>query len=136
MNESAKECIAVIKVKRPKDSEEDSILIKDMNLVSRTIASSLSRTNKEHFAEKSILQDLGMMLVFNVLDAEKIDETTRRELLFPKLMLLGSRDALSKLTVQSISELKSYKRPPPTVFRVIKGVLYVFGKKPKEGIIL
>ena len=56
----------------------------------------------------------------------------RRNSLFDRLILLEARDALSKLTSQSISELKSYKRPPESVYRIVKAVLYLFGKKPKE----
>lgn len=65
-------------------------------------------------------------------DAESIDEATRQLLLFPKLLLLRQRESISNISASSISELKSYKRPPKSVFYICKGVLYIFGKKPKE----
>jgi hypothetical protein len=53
-------------------------------------------------------------------------------LLFPKLLLLDQREAILNISSKSISELKSYKRPPKSVLFICKGVLYIFGKKPKE----
>lgn len=48
-------------------------------------------------------------------------------------MLLSARDALGKLDNKALSELRSYRKPPATIHKVIKGVLYLFGKTPKEG---
>ncbi len=59
LNESGKECIATIKVKRPKDKEEEKVMLKDMDLISKTVANSMASTSKERFAEKSILKELG-----------------------------------------------------------------------------
>ncbi|KAJ3186487.1 EF-hand calcium-binding domain-containing protein 5 [Gaertneriomyces sp. JEL0708] len=53
-------------------------------------------------------------------------------MLFPHLLLLNTREALSTLTSNHMSELRSYRKPPPTIHKVVKGVLYLFGKLPKE----
>lgn len=62
-----------------------------------------------------------------------MDEASRQHLLFPKLMLLNARDALSKLSSNALSELRSYRKPPATIHKVVKAVLFLFGKTPKEG---
>ncbi|KAI9014654.1 hypothetical protein BC832DRAFT_546037 [Gaertneriomyces semiglobifer] len=61
--------------------------------------------------------------------------TTKRiptHMLFPHLLLLNTREALSTLTSNHMSELRSYRKPPATIHKVVKGVLYLFGKVPKE----
>lgn len=43
-----------------------------------------------------------------------------------------ARESLSLLDTAAISELKSYKKPPRIIMRVLKATLYLLGKKPKE----
>ncbi|KAJ3177710.1 EF-hand calcium-binding domain-containing protein 5 [Geranomyces variabilis] len=66
------------------------------------------------------------------LDAESLDESTRSHLLFPKLLLQSARTALGKVDNKMLSELRSYRKPPATIHKVVKGVLYLFGKLPRE----
>ncbi|KAJ1556026.1 EF-hand calcium-binding domain-containing protein 5 [Cladochytrium tenue] len=68
------------------------------------------------------------------LAGEAIDEESRRRLLFPKMMLMKARDFLSKLDSRSIFELRSYKKPPLNIHKVLKAVLYIFGYLPKDAI--
>ncbi|KAJ3388842.1 EF-hand calcium-binding domain-containing protein 5 [Lobulomyces angularis] len=70
--------------------------------------------------------------VSDLLDAEKIDEETRRDLLFSKLMLMAARNLLRKLDNKALSELKSYKKPPTVIYQVMKATLLLFGINPSE----
>ncbi|KAJ3025349.1 UNVERIFIED_CONTAM: EF-hand calcium-binding domain-containing protein 5 [Siphonaria sp. JEL0065] len=103
-----------------KVSDED---ISEVKKISSILSNCGSVVKKEKFGDESVLQHL---------DGESIDEESRRTLLFPKMMLIAARNWLSKLDNKAISELKSYKKPPPAVLKVLKAVLYLFGKKPKE----
>ncbi|TPX60278.1 hypothetical protein SpCBS45565_g07556 [Spizellomyces sp. 'palustris'] len=53
-------------------------------------------------------------------------------LLLPKLRLYGAKTALSSLDARVVRELKSYRRPPRVVKRVVKGVLYLCGVAPSK----
>ncbi|KAJ3101695.1 EF-hand calcium-binding domain-containing protein 5 [Phlyctochytrium planicorne] len=66
------------------------------------------------------------------LEGERIDSDARRTLLFSKMMLLNARELLGKLDNRALAELRSYKKPPPIIHKVIKAVLYVFGRGVKE----
>ncbi|KAJ3384832.1 EF-hand calcium-binding domain-containing protein 5 [Entophlyctis sp. JEL0112] len=101
-------------------SDEDLAELKKIGAVMSACGST---ARKEKFGEESVLQHL---------EGEGIDELSRRNLLFPKMMLIAARNWLSKLDNKSISELRSYKKPPVAVMKVLKAVLYLFGKKPKE----
>ncbi|KAI8915257.1 hypothetical protein DFJ77DRAFT_461843 [Powellomyces hirtus] len=120
-------CIAVMRVKpRPPSL---TVTQDDMDEITRTLrilGTALTCISQEKFAEGGVIADTGS------LDAENIDENARRHLLFPKLMLLSARSALSKLDNKMLSELRSYRKPPATIHKVIKGVLYLFGKTPQE----
>ncbi|KAI8589353.1 hypothetical protein BDZ88DRAFT_489077 [Geranomyces variabilis] len=74
----------------------------------------------------------GFIADSNALDAESLDESTRSHLLFPKLLLQSARTALGKVDNKMLSELRSYRKPPATIHKVVKGVLYLFGKLPRE----
>ncbi|KAJ3162811.1 EF-hand calcium-binding domain-containing protein 5 [Geranomyces michiganensis] len=74
----------------------------------------------------------GFIADSNALDAESLDESTRSHLLFPKLLLQSARTALGRLDSKLLSELRSYRKPPATIHKVVKAVLYLFGKLPRE----
>ncbi|KAJ3196481.1 EF-hand calcium-binding domain-containing protein 5 [Irineochytrium annulatum] len=78
---------------------------------------------------------LGDLSEFSDLEGEMVDDESRRKMLFPKMMLLSARELLKKLDSRALAELKSYKKPPLTIHRVMKSVLYVSGRAPKEGIL-
>ncbi|KAJ3136959.1 EF-hand calcium-binding domain-containing protein 5 [Physocladia obscura] len=100
--------------------DEDIIEIKKITSV---LSNCGTLTKNEKFGDDGVLQELA---------GEAIDDESRRGLLFPKMMLIAARSWLSKLDNKAISELKSYKKPPPAVLKVLKAVLYLFGRKPKE----
>lgn len=63
----------------------------------------------------------------SVLEGEQgVDEDTRTEILFDRLMLLELRENVSHLDAQAYAEMKSYKEPPPVVQQIIKAVLAIF----------
>ncbi|ORZ39843.1 hypothetical protein BCR44DRAFT_54826 [Catenaria anguillulae PL171] len=64
------------------------------------------------------------------LEAEELDDDG--ELIFAKFMLDSLRDSISKLDNAAIAELKSYKKPPPTIHKVLKCLCFLFGKTPKQ----
>ncbi|KND00024.1 uncharacterized protein SPPG_04370 [Spizellomyces punctatus DAOM BR117] len=53
-------------------------------------------------------------------------------LLLPKLRLYGAKTALVSLDARVVRELKSYRRPPAVVKRVVRGVLYLCGVAPAK----
>ena len=122
MNEKGDRCVAVLRAKLRLDEEDAST--PTISKIANTIESAIIRA----------MQEPGKVTPSGSkkLEAETVDETARRELLFPKLMLTSLREVLSRISSKSISELKSYKRPPITIYRIVKGVLYLFGKKPRE----
>jgi hypothetical protein len=122
MNDKGDRCIAVLKAKLKVDEEEAAT--PSISKIANTVESAIIRAMQE--------PGKGTPPGSKKLEAETVDETARRELLFPKLMLTNLREVLSRLSSKSISELKSYKRPPITIYRIVKGVLYLFGKKPRE----
>ncbi|RKO92796.1 hypothetical protein BDK51DRAFT_44140 [Blyttiomyces helicus] len=131
-------CTAIIAVTPRKPALK--ILKEDQDEIVKTakvFASAMDHLRADSFGSegvKRILGDVASWEAFmTLLYAESIDENARRHLLFPKLMLLNVRDYLSKLDNKAISELRSYRKPPPTIHKIIKGVLYLFGKMPKEG---
>jgi hypothetical protein len=63
---------------------------------------------------------------------ENVDETAKKDIYFHKLMLLNANDYVKKLTKNSLSEIRSYKRPPKNVVFILKAVLYSLGRQPKE----
>ncbi|KAJ3056146.1 EF-hand calcium-binding domain-containing protein 5 [Rhizophlyctis rosea] len=117
-------CVAVMRVKargaKKRIPEED---MEEVRRAANVFNHAMEYVHKERFGE-------GM--VMRVLDAENIDENARRHLMFAKMMLLDARLALSRLDSRAMSELRSYKKPPLTVHKIIKAVLYLFGKTPKE----
>lgn len=120
MSQEGKRCTTVLMFTGASDNEFDFDRI--VSMVVAAFASAKAHTIAEEFGASSA----------KTLEVEKVDEPARRAVLFSKMMLLNARDSLGKLTSQSIAELKSYKRPPASISRILKGVLYLFGKKPKE----
>ena len=57
---------------------------------------------------------------------QNIDEDSRTEILFDRLMLLELRENVSKLDAQAYAEMKSYKEPPRVVHQILKAVLAIF----------
>jgi hypothetical protein len=98
--------------------------IKQVKNVTTVLSNCISSVKKEKLGEFGSIQSL---------EAEGLDEHSKRQMLFPKMMLKSTRDSLAKLEKKALSELHSYKKPPVTIHRVVKGVLYLFGKLPKEG---
>ncbi|KAJ3333567.1 EF-hand calcium-binding domain-containing protein 5 [Blyttiomyces sp. JEL0837] len=118
--------VVAVMVVRPHTGVKGGIPDDDLAEVKRVVhimEAAVNQIHKEKFGQESLM---------HVLEGEKIDESTRRKLFFSKMMLLSARDSLAKLDNRAISELKSYKKPPPTIHRVLKAVLYIFGKLPKE----
>lgn len=67
------------------------------------------------------------------LDADSLDEVTRRKLLFPKYVLHHARHSLiTKFDKKTLAEIKSYVKPPIMVHRILKSVLFLFGNVPNE----
>ncbi|KAI9095120.1 hypothetical protein DFS34DRAFT_626735 [Phlyctochytrium arcticum] len=60
------------------------------------------------------------------------DQIHTPHILFHKLLLAEARRSIAQIDSKALSELRSYRKPPVTVHRVVKGVLYLFGKVPKE----
>ncbi|KAJ3045424.1 EF-hand calcium-binding domain-containing protein 5 [Rhizophlyctis rosea] len=117
-------CVAVMRVKAR--APKKRIPEEDMDEVRR--AATVFTSALDYVQKLRLGEGAGM----RVLDAENIDENARRHLMFARMMLLDARLALSRLDVRAISELKSYKKPPLTVHKIIKAVLYLFGKTPKQ----
>ncbi|KAI8821360.1 uncharacterized protein EV422DRAFT_496010 [Fimicolochytrium jonesii] len=124
--------VAVMKVKAVKpalDISEDDM--DEVRKTARILGLAMQDVKREGFGLPSGIMDattLGILLS----DAENIDENARQHLLFPKLLLMNVRAALAKLDNKTLSELRSYRKPPDTIHKVVKGVLYLFGKTPKE----
>ncbi|KAJ3417345.1 EF-hand calcium-binding domain-containing protein 5 [Chytridiales sp. JEL 0842] len=119
--------VVAVMVIRPMEGKQGEVPHKDLEEVQKVVkvlSNAVNHVQKEHFGEHGFMDD--------VLEGEKIDEESRRKLLFPKMMLMSARDYLSKIDNRAISEIRSYKKPPVTVHRVLKAVLYIFGKLPKE----
>jgi hypothetical protein len=72
---------------------------------------------------------LNLVLPVDV-ESEKIDEASRRKLVFGKLVLKSTRAELSNLDAAALAELKSYRKPPKSIHRIMKGALYLFGHSP------
>ncbi|KAI8800180.1 hypothetical protein BJ742DRAFT_881297 [Cladochytrium replicatum] len=100
-----------------------AVVENEAKMFEKVVGDAVEMIKGESFGRRGTSKDL---------DGESIDEVARRTMLFPKLMLLSAREALGSLDSAAISELRSYRKPPLTVHKIIKGVLYVFGKLPKE----
>ncbi|KAI9328768.1 hypothetical protein DFJ73DRAFT_964407 [Zopfochytrium polystomum] len=117
--------VAVMRLK-PHSGKKGSVPDDDVLEIKKVVAvleTCVNHIHKEKFGHESALGKLA---------GESIDEESRRKMLFPKMMLLSAREYLSKLDNRSMSELRSYKKPPLTIHRVLKAVLYIFGYLPKE----
>ncbi|KAJ3214781.1 EF-hand calcium-binding domain-containing protein 5 [Dinochytrium kinnereticum] len=122
--DAEKHVVAVMTV-RPlpgKTGEMNPEDLDDVRRVTSVLASALNQIEKERFGEKDEF----------ALEGEWIDEDSRRGLLFSKMMLLNARELLGKLDNRALAELRSYKKPPAIIHKVLKAVLYVFGRLPKE----
>jgi hypothetical protein len=64
--------------------------------------------------------------------AGEVDETSHRRMLFGKYLLEKCQKDINALTSKSVAELRSYRVPPKSVHRVLKGALYIFGHTPKD----
>ncbi|ORY51362.1 hypothetical protein BCR33DRAFT_712440 [Rhizoclosmatium globosum] len=107
--------VAVICMK-PKHGKKGRVTDEDLNEVRKIkaiLGNASSVSKKAKFGEQSELQHLA---------GESIDEESSRALLFPTMMLVAARSWLSKLDNRAISELKSYKKPPVAVLKVLKAV--------------
>ncbi|KAJ3375849.1 EF-hand calcium-binding domain-containing protein 5 [Allomyces arbusculus] len=89
----------------------------EVNKVAEVLAAALSNVRKAKPRKRE-------------LEAEAMDE--EGELIFAKFMLDQIRDSISKLDASAIAELKSYKKPPLTIHKVLKCLCYLFGKTPKQ----
>ncbi|KAJ3361417.1 EF-hand calcium-binding domain-containing protein 5 [Allomyces javanicus] len=89
----------------------------EVNKVAEVLATALSNVRKAKPRKRE-------------LEAEAMDE--EGELIFAKFMLDQIRDSISKLDASAIAELKSYKKPPLTIHKVLKCLCYLFGKTPKQ----
>jgi hypothetical protein len=65
-------------------------------------------------------------------DIEYLDDKTREQLLFPRTLFQGARQSLMKIDNSLFSELRSYRDPPKLIRIVLKGVLYLFGARPRD----
>ncbi|KAI9202222.1 uncharacterized protein BJ171DRAFT_628618 [Polychytrium aggregatum] len=123
------QCAAVIDCRptgKPKTGEIKKLQegdLEDIKRAVRILTNAIDYVHKDHFAKRDDASRL---------DAENIDDEARRDILFSKMMLLSARESLANLDSQAISELRSYKKPPATVLKIIQAVLYIFGKHPKD----
>ncbi|TPX33989.1 hypothetical protein SmJEL517_g03202 [Synchytrium microbalum] len=118
--------VAIISVRPETASESERVGTDDLDDVQHVASIFSNGLNMLSSVGFGALQDK------TGLDADDIDQTATTNLLFGKLMLSSIRSVLSGLDSKSLAELRSYRRPPATVHKICKAVLYVFGKKPKE----
>ncbi|EPZ33412.1 hypothetical protein O9G_003915 [Rozella allomycis CSF55] len=76
-------------------------------------------------------ENFGQIVQAN-LAGEKIDDESRVGMLFPSLMLTQIRDSISNIDQSGMAEIKSYRKPPAVIHKVMKCVLYIFGKKKSQ----
>ncbi|KAJ3091931.1 EF-hand calcium-binding domain-containing protein 5 [Quaeritorhiza haematococci] len=119
--DDANNCVAIMNI-RAKQSDTAILELEETQKVAAILGEGVIHVNKETLAGDDL----------RILDGEGIDEEARREMLFPRMMLLHARECLGKLDPKAISELRSYKKPPVIIHRVIKATLYIFGYRPPE----
>lgn len=72
--------------------------------------------------------------LFSETEGDKLDDDSRTEILFDRLMLIELRENVSKLDPKAYAELKSYADPPRVVHLIVKAVLSIFyPDKAREG---
>ncbi|KAJ1509711.1 EF-hand calcium-binding domain-containing protein 5 [Coelomomyces lativittatus] len=92
--------------------------LKEVQKIAQVLGSALSTATKRKPVRK-----LGLA-------AEALD--SQGELIFVTFMLDSIRESIRELDSSAIAELKSYKKPPPTIHKVLKCLCYLFGKTPKQ----
>ncbi|KAJ3112722.1 EF-hand calcium-binding domain-containing protein 5 [Phlyctochytrium bullatum] len=102
--------------------EMDPQDLDDVRRISSVLATAIGVISKEKFG---IRDDFS-------LEGESIDDEARKGMLFSKMMLINARELLGKLDNRALAEFRSYKKPPAVIHKVLKAVLYIFGKLPKE----
>ncbi|KAI8901952.1 hypothetical protein BC833DRAFT_575684 [Globomyces pollinis-pini] len=113
-----KECVAVIELTK-KDSSD--LKLKDIQRYAGILGEGCKSMKNQHFGYEPDQSDL---------DGELIDANSRHNMLFCKVMLLIAREKLGLIDSRAIAELKSYRKPPQSVHRILKGLFYLFGYKP------
>ncbi|KAJ3276598.1 EF-hand calcium-binding domain-containing protein 5 [Terramyces sp. JEL0728] len=111
-------CIAVLKVSTDSSEKQE-----DISRYSSALGKAMKEITNESFGYEFHKEDL---------DCEIIDEVSKRKVLFGKVMLIQAREGIAQLDSKSIAEMKSYRKPPVVVHRIIKGALYLFGHLPKD----
>ncbi|KAL0490264.1 EFCAB5, partial [Acrasis kona] len=66
------------------------------------------------------------------IDSELTSQKQKTKTFFLSKMLSACRRELESLDNKALTELISYKTPPPAVHKIIKGVLYLLGHKKKD----
>ncbi|KAL7752608.1 hypothetical protein RI367_002142 [Sorochytrium milnesiophthora] len=99
--------------------------------VAQVLGTALNSVRKQGLRKaKRRKREFGMCFSPPMHSADDLDEDGA--LVFAKYMLSTIRDSISELDSSAIAELKSYKKPPPTIHKVLKCILYLFGKTPKQ----
>ncbi|EGF82528.1 hypothetical protein BATDEDRAFT_86689 [Batrachochytrium dendrobatidis JAM81] len=125
INNANGECIALVTLKSDSNMEALDERVKEISKLCKLIAGALENFKESQFGAVESTQSVH-------LDASSIDEMTRRRFIFGKIVLGYVRELLLKMDNRALAELRSYKKPPKSVHRLVKGVLYIFGKTPKE----
>lgn len=92
--------------------------LEEVNKIAKILGTALSTTSKKKAARR-----LG--LATDSLESQG-------EMIFATFMLDSIRESIRELDSSAIAELKSYKKPPPTIHKVLKCYCYLFGKTPKQ----
>nr|KAJ3422327.1 EF-hand calcium-binding domain-containing protein 5 [Polyrhizophydium stewartii] len=117
--------VAAIAIKSENSTIAVPERVKEAERVGSLLGSVLARIRKDGHAYADNAKNIR-------LDADAIDENTRRRFMFGKIVLMHVRDLLSRLDAKALAELRSYKKPPASIHRLVKGTLYIFGRTPKE----
>ncbi|KAJ3259794.1 EF-hand calcium-binding domain-containing protein 5 [Boothiomyces macroporosus] len=111
-------CVAVLQIATDSIDKQE-----DIARYSAALGKAMKEIANESFGYEFHKEDL---------DCEIIDEVSKRKVLFGKVMLLQAREGIAQLDSKSIAEMRSYRKPPQSVHRIIKGALYLFGHQPKD----
>ncbi|KAJ3324094.1 EF-hand calcium-binding domain-containing protein 5 [Boothiomyces sp. JEL0866] len=103
---SNEKCVAVLQVGTASFEKQEDIV-----RYSAALGKAMKEISNESFGYEFHKEDL---------DCEIIDEVSKRKLLFGKVMLLQAREGLSQLDSKAIAEMKSYRKPPQSVHRIVK----------------
>ncbi|KAI8929228.1 hypothetical protein BC831DRAFT_6174 [Entophlyctis helioformis] len=124
--DSAGVCVAVAVLKVETGMASVGDRVKEIEKVGSLLGNVLSKVRKDKLGAHDSGAD-------GRLETESIDENTRRKFFFGKILLNHVRELLFKIDAKALAELRSYKKPPKSVHRLIKGALYILARPPKKS---